>query len=212
MKRALLAAAVLAPMIAAAYACQSDSFQNGDASEEGGGPITQADFCAAESLYMHQCGIFDAACVQVDLQNCGALYAVFTSGFAAAFTHCWEAGQLPCNVDLTKTLTAKCMSDELAGYHNDSGELASFAKDFCGHCTPSSSTCETKFASAIDQPGYLASLFSDTVIKSMDDCEKKLDASTVTVGDASPQCLNETLACELIGIALNGPAEACKDN
>src|SRR5580765_2619904 len=97
MRRTLLAIAVLAPMLAVAYAFSTDSFTNGDAASEGGGGVTQADFCDAEAQYFRSCSMFDAACIQQDLQNCGALYSDFTSGFATAVAHCMEKGNFACN-------------------------------------------------------------------------------------------------------------------
>jgi len=138
-------------------------------------------------------------------------YDDFTSGFATAVANCMKAGHFQCNTELGKAVISQCMKDELVGYSNDSGELASFAKDFCSKCAPGSSTCVGKFASAADQPGYLPSMFNDDIIKTMDNCEKLIDASTVTTNDASA-CLNASLVCEYIAIGLAGPPEACNDN
>jgi len=214
MRRTLLAVGVLAPMIAAAWACSTDTFTNGDAAAEagdGGGPVTKDEFCAAESQYFGNCPNGDAACMQQDLKNCGNLYDDFTSGFATAVAHCMRQGGFACNTELGKAVISQCMKDALVGYSNDSGELANFAKDFCSKCAPGSSTCVGKFASASDQPGYLPSMFNDDIIKTMDNCEKQIDASTVTVNDASA-CLNASLVCEYIAIGLAGPPEACNDN
>ena len=61
------------------------------------------------------------------------------------------------------------------------------------------------------QPGYLASIFDDSVIKVMDECEKKLDGGVLTSGDASFDCLSQTLLCEYIAIGVATPASACTD-
>ena len=213
MRRTLLAVAVLAPMIAAAYACSTDTFTAGDASDEGGGGVTQADFCAAEAHYFTSCGEIDAACVQQDLKQCGALYGDFTSGFATAVAHCWWVGNFACNTELGKAAVSGCITGELAeaGYQNDSGALASFAKDFCAKCDPDSSTCEGKFAASTDQPGYYAAMFNDNIINSMDNCMKLVDAAPITVGD-SGACLAKALGCEALAISLAGPPEACGDH
>src|SRR5678815_5316050 len=141
MKRALLAVAALAPMVAAAYACSTDTFTDADAaSEGGGGGVTQADFCDAEAQYFRNCSQFDAACIQQDLQNCGALYNDFTSGFATAVAHCMTKGGFTCNTEIGKAILSLCMKEELAGYQNDSGMLATFTQDFCAKCDPGSPT------------------------------------------------------------------------
>ena len=210
MKRALFAAAALAPMIEAAYACRSDSFQNGDASPEAGGGVTQADFCDAEALYLHQCGFEDAACAQADLKNCGTYYAAVTNALASAITFCIDKGQLPCTSDLGKAIVSPCVAGQLSGYQNDSGELANFANDFCNRCQKSNPTCVSTFASA-PQPGYIPSLFDDSVIKVMDECEKKLDGGVLTSADASFDCLGQSLLCEYIAIGLTTPASTCTD-
>jgi len=213
MRRALLAVAVLSPMVAAAWACSTDTFTNGDAASEGGGGggVTKDDFCDAEALYFRNCANFDAACIQKDLQNCGALYDDFTQGFATAVAHCMEKGNFACNTELAKSVLSTCMTNELAGYHNDSGMLATLTQDFCAKCDPASPTCADNFASAPQQPGYLPSMFNDAILKTMDDCEKKIDAAPITKDD-SGACLNQSLICEYIAIGLAGPAEACKDN
>jgi hypothetical protein len=197
-------------MVAAAYACSTDTFTNGDATAEGGGGgVSKDEFCDAEANYFRYCSTFDAACIQKDLQNCGALYSDLTSGFATAIAHCMEKGTFACNTELSKAVLSQCMSQELAGYVNDSGTLAIFGNDFCAKCAPTSTTCGAKFASAPDQPGYLPSMFNDGIIKNMDDCLKQADAGNVAV-DAST-CLNATLVCEYIALGLAGPPEACGD-
>lgn len=200
-------------MVAAAYACSTDTFTNGDASPEGGGGVTQADFCAAETNYFRSCNEIDAECIQQDLQNCGDLYGDLTNGFATAVAHCMSMGNFACNTALGKASTSGCITGQLAeaGYQNDSGVLASFAKDFCAKCDPTSSGCVVKFASSPDQPGYLASMFNDGIIKNMDDCLKKVDASPITADD-SGACLTATLICEAFAVSLAGPPEACGDH
>lgn len=212
MRRTLLAVAVLAPAIAAAYACSTDTFTNGDASDEGGGGgVTQADFCDAEAFYFRSCGEIDAACIQQDLKNCGELYNDFTSGFATAVAHCMSIGNFACNTEIGKSVISQCMANALVGYQNDSGVLASFAKNYCAKCDPTNPACVQNFASAPDKPGYLASMFDDAIIKNMDDCEKKIDGGPSTTDD-SGACLNQTLYCEGFAVALAGPAEACGDH
>jgi len=136
----LLAALVLAPMVAAAYACSTDTFTGADAASEGGGGVTQADFCDAEALYFHQCGYDDASCAVNALKNCGTVYSTLTSGYTTALTNCISMGQAPCTGETSKLLNSACMSGQLAGYTNDSGALASLAKDFCDRCDKGSTT------------------------------------------------------------------------
>jgi hypothetical protein len=215
MRRALVAIAVLGPMTAAVYACTTDDFTNDGGAEAGvesgvEGGVTQAEFCAAEALYFSNCG-YDAACAQTDLKSCGALFAAFSNGFAAALAHCMEIIQLPCSGEFTKTLGSPCITQELTGYVNDSGVLAAFANDFCNACDKGSSTCAGKFASAANQPGYIPSLFSDGVIQQMDNCEKNLDGGVILTPDGSVSCLQQTLLCEYYAIGNAGPPSACTD-
>ncbi|HEY2365509.1 MAG TPA: hypothetical protein VGH87_03945, partial [Polyangiaceae bacterium] len=146
MRRTLVAVAVLTPMIAAAYACSTDTFTGGDAAPEGGGGATKDDFCDAEARYFTNCGEIDAACIQQDLQHCGDLYGDFTNGFAAAVAHCMSIGNFACNTELGKAAVSSCITGALAGYQNDSGALANFAKDYCEKCDPTNAACAANFA------------------------------------------------------------------
>ena len=212
MRRALLAVAVLSPMVAAAYACSTDTFSGADAAPEGGGGVTQADFCDAEALYFHQCGYDDAACAAANLKNCGTVYSTLTNGYTTALTNCIRLGQAPCTGEASKLLTSTCMSGQLAGYVSDSGALASLAKDFCDRCDKGSTTCQGKFASAADQPGYIPSFYSDNVIQAMDKCVQGLDGGTIVVGDASIDCLTQALLCEYTAISNAAPSTPCNDH
>jgi hypothetical protein len=201
-------------MIAAAYACSTDTFTGSDATAEGGSRgVTQDEFCDAEAHYFQSCGEIDAGCIQQDLQQCGKLYSDLTNGFATAVAHCMTAGTFACNTELGKAVVSSCITSELAdaGYQNDSGALAQFAQDFCAKCDPGSPTCVGKFASAPDQPGYLPSMFNDSIIQGMDICEKAIDAAPITVDD-SGACLAKTLFCEGYALSQAGPAEACGDH
>ena len=212
MKRAVLAVVVLAPMIAAVYACSTDTFSGSDGGDGGdGGVISQSDFCAAEAIYLHQC-VPDDACAQADLQNCGAVYSAYQPSFLTALAHCVQIGQAPCTGDVGKLLSSPCMTEALAGYSNDSGALASFAQDYCKTCNGGSGGCVDQFA----QPkgaGYIASFFVDGVIQKMDACEKLLDGGKLTLGDASLSCDEQTALCEYEVATNSLPASAaCNDH
>jgi hypothetical protein len=202
----------MTPMMAAAYACSTDTFTGGDASAEGGGGgVSSNDFCDAEAHYFRACGEIDAACIQQDLQHCADLYGDLTSGFATAVAYCMNEGGLACNTELGNAAVKGCLASQLIGYQNDSGVLANFANDFCAKCDPNSPTCAGKFASQPDQPGYLPSMFNDKIIQSMDDCLKQyVDAAPITKDD-SGACLAQSVYCEAVALKQAGPPEACGD-
>ncbi|HEX4517390.1 MAG TPA: hypothetical protein VH054_27785 [Polyangiaceae bacterium] len=206
MKRTLLAVAVLCPMIAAAYACSTDTFSGSDASSESGSP--QSDFCSAEAVYVHQC-YGDAACLQTGLNNCGATFSALAPGFSAALTQCMQENQLPCTADVSKILASSCMSKALQSYTNDSGAFASLATDYCARCDKTTAGCADGFAAT--GPGQIASLFADPVIMNIDACEKLTDGGTVTTLDASYDCKDQSIICAIALANASLPASACTD-
>jgi hypothetical protein len=206
MKRPLLAVAVLCPMIAAAYACSTDTFTGGDASSvESGSP--QSDFCSAEAVYVHGC-FADAAC-QADLSNCGATFSALSPGFSAALTQCMQDTQLPCTTDISKILASACVSKALQSYTNDSGAFASLANDYCARCDKAEAGCADGFAAT--GPGQIASLFADPVVMNIDACEKLTDGGTVTTLDASYDCKDQAIICAIALANASLPASACTD-
>ncbi len=206
MKRTLLAVAVLCPMIAAAYACSTDTFTGSDASD---GASPQSDFCSAEAVYVHQC-FGDASCLQADLNNCGATFSALSPGFAAALTKCMQGNDLQCTSDVSKLLASPCVSGALAGYVNDSGALAKLATDYCARCDKADAACAANFASTSD--GLIASLFADPVITNIDTCEKLLDGGLITTVDASYDCKTQSLLCAAAIANASLPASACSDH
>jgi hypothetical protein len=209
MKRTLLAVAVLCPMIAAAYACSTDTFTGSDASGDGASP--QSDFCSAEAIYVHQC-FGDAACLQGDLNNCGSTFSALAPGFSGALTHCMQENQLQCTGDITKILASSCVSGAMQGYANDSGAFAALAQDYCARCDKTNANCVASYGNAFPKPGFIASLYADPVIANIDVCEKLLDGGTITTVDASYDCKTQSIICEVAIASASLPASGCNDH
>jgi hypothetical protein len=201
-----------------AYACSNDTFTGDDGgdgtSATDAQPETspQADFCDAEATYLAKCKV-DAACAYANLSSCGQLYADLNPVLTAAVTACIELDQLGCKFELSDILTSACVQSQLSGYVNDGGAITQLGIDFCKACDPASpASCEAKFAAAIDQPGYLPSMFTNPIITQIDiGCAKKLDGGPVIVGDASIDCLNQFLLCEVLTFQTQIPKDNCVD-
>ncbi len=198
--RVLIAGAVVGALGWAAYACTSDTF-------DGGAPATQAEFCDAEATYYSYCHI-DAACVATNLNNCGSLYSYLSAPFATAIAHCAEKDQIDCNATYGSMITTPCVQNELADASNTSSALANLAADFCKACGATQS-CVQKFASTTDQPGYLASLFSDPIVNQIDNtCIPKNDAG---FNDGGLTCAQQFALCEYVVLGFTLPKGACQE-
>jgi len=206
--------AVISAFACAGYACTSDTFvgdDGGDSASDARGPVTQADYCDAEARFLAHCQV-DAACAMTNLNNCGSVFAALNPALAAALVACIDKDQLDCKLEFGSMIVSPCVQSELAGYTNDSGALAQLASDFCKACDPGSATCAGKFASAPDQPGYIPSLFADSLITQVDNsCAKKLDGGVATAGDASLTCTDQFVLCDYILFGLTLPKDACQD-
>ncbi len=208
MRRVLALGCVTVMVGVAAYACSNDTFTGGDASTDANTEDAQAAFCAAEAKYVAYCS-YDAECIQKNLVNCGSVYATINPTLAAAYVTCINLGQLPCGTDIFASISSSCMQGQLATFQADSGAFTKLASDFCTMCDPSQQTaCETSFGTEKAGPGFLASLFNDPTIVSIDNsCTKDAGA---TANDASA-CATAFAVCELIKASQAGPPDLCAD-
>ncbi len=212
-----LAPVVFAPLATLEYACSTDTFQSndggdataGDAASGDASPPTQADFCDAEAVYYTHCG-YTGACAVKDLGSCGSIFASLDPAVVAAFTVCANAEQLDC-VDFFTLTTEACMSGHLPSGFNTSQALATLTSDYCKTCGKTDSTCAATFT-AINQPGYIAALFADSIIGNIDTvCAKALDGGSFVTDGGTVSCSTVFTVCEL-GVAGGSlPKDACKE-
>jgi hypothetical protein len=177
----------------------------GAAGGDAGGSAT-ADFCQAVTAYYAHCQ-YTATCDQTNLRNCGAEGYALSDVARRAFIDCEANISCAHGADFVRE---SCVSGKLAATRPTAAQ-AKLASDYCAACAPDAgASCATLFfreglTSAGDGPGFIALLYNDTLVGSM-------NKQCIPVPGSTGTCDLRFRICEYLVLQPpQVPADACKD-